>query len=220
MSAHHIDRVGEDGPLITPVDVAPLPVRGQKRVPIMSEAVKSFKPARTLDTERDNGEGVALATSRLIYGAEDCTYEDDDGNEKPSPVVGFLMGIEEFKPGGGRAFKGAIIRLTERCLGRNAKKEVVEAQPGEEIIVPLNLKLESLKDYAQDDSVVVEIGIFPEEKVKNAGTGHDMWTFLTKAYRIAPRSTVSLDFVREGLLRAKEGGGALTSKNGAGQLPA
>ncbi len=130
---------------------------------------------------------VELRLDRTMYAAESCGKV---------PVVGFLVDLLDMPPidmgrEGKRDWKAFVIKLTHATKGLDRDKNVVDVEPGEEIIMPATTQIASaLSRFARDPVAMHEVGIEPKEKL-DLGDDRSFWTYRVIATKkTEPRGAV------------------------------
>jgi len=116
---------------------------------------------------------VELRLERTMYAAEACGQV---------PVVGFLVDLLDMPQidmgrDGKRDWQAFVIKLTHATKGRDREENIVDVEPGEEIIMPATFQIATaLARFARDPEVMHEVGIEPKAKV-DIGGGKNFWTY-------------------------------------------
>jgi len=116
---------------------------------------------------------VELRLERTMYAAEACGQV---------PVVGFLVDLLDMPPidmgrDGKRDWRAFVIKLTHATKGRDRDENIVDVEPGEEIIMPATFQIATaLARFARDPAVMHEVGIEPKSKI-DIGGGKFFWTY-------------------------------------------
>lgn len=116
---------------------------------------------------------VELRLERTMYAAEACGQV---------PVVGFLVDLIDMPPidmgkDGMRDWKAFVIKLTHQTKGKDREDNIVDVEPGEEIVMPATYQIAAaLARFARDPEVMHEVGIEPKTKL-DIGGGKNFWTY-------------------------------------------
>ena len=116
---------------------------------------------------------VELRLERTMYAAEACGQV---------PVVGYLVDLLDMPPidmgrDGKRDWQAFVIKLTHGTKGRDRDENIVDVEPGEEIIMPATFQIATaLARFARDPAVMHEVGIEPKSKI-DIGGGKNFWTY-------------------------------------------
>lgn len=116
---------------------------------------------------------VELRLERTMYAAEACGQV---------PVVGFLVDLIDMPAidmgkDGMRDWKAFVIKLTHQTKGKDREDNIVDVEPGEEIVMPATYQIAAaLARFARDPEVMHEVGIEPKTKL-DIGGGKNFWTY-------------------------------------------
>lgn len=123
--------------------------------------------------------GTELRLERTIYAAEACG---------DVPLCGFIVDLLDMPAIEGgknkqtgememRDWKAFVFRATYATKGLDREKNVVDVEPGEEIIIPATFQIEAaLGRFARDPKVMHEIALKPKAKI-DLGGGKTMWQY-------------------------------------------
>ena len=117
---------------------------------------------------------VELRLERTIYAADECG---------DVPLVGFLVDLLDMPPipqgrnEPARDWQAFVFKVTHKTKGKDREGNIVDVEPGEEVITPATFQIQAaLARFARDPKVMHEIGLQPKAKI-DIGGGKNFWTY-------------------------------------------
>ncbi len=142
--------------------------------PNKNQAAQNAADVNLLDLLLKGEGAVELRLERTIYGAEGCGEV---------PVAGYIIDLLDMPPipqgrnEPPRDWQAFVFKATYKTKGVDREKNVVDVEPGEEILVPATFQIQAaLARFARDAKVMHEVALQPKAKI-DIGGGKNFWTY-------------------------------------------
>lgn len=117
---------------------------------------------------KDDAEFVTIITQRYMYNAEACMEV---------ALVGYLLNRLPMPPIKGRSWDAFLVRTTRPTKAVDRDGNVVEVNPGDEVLIPATFTLATVMNKASTNpDACYEVRIKPTKKI-DIGGGHEMWEY-------------------------------------------
>lgn len=138
------------------------------------QAAKNASDMNLLDLLLKGAGAVELRLERTIYAAEECGAV---------PLAGFIIDLLDMPPipqGANRPardWQAFVFKATYKTKGKSRGGDIVDVEPGEEVIIPATYQIQAaLARFARDPKVMHEIALQPKEKI-DIGGDREFWTY-------------------------------------------
>lgn len=120
------------------------------------------------------GGGTELRLERTIYAAEECG---------DVALAGFIVDLLDMPPipqgrnEPARDWQAFVFKTTYKTKGKDREGNIVDVEPGEEVIIPATFQIQAaLARFARDPVNMHEIALQPKSKI-DIGGGKSFWTY-------------------------------------------
>lgn len=138
------------------------------------QAAQNASDVNLLDLLLKQAGAVELRLERTIYAAEECGEV---------PLAGFIIDLIDMPPipqgrnEPARDWQAFVFKATYKTKGSDREKNIVDVEPGEEVIIPATFQIQAaLARFARDPKVMHEIALQPKAKI-DIGGGKNFWTY-------------------------------------------
>lgn len=139
-----------------------------------NQAAQNASDVNLLDLLLKQAGAVELRLERTIYAAEECGEV---------PLAGFIVDLLDMPPipqgrnEAPRDWQAFVFKVTYKTKGKDREANIVDVEPGEEVIIPATFQIQAaLARFARDPKVMHEIALQPKTKI-DIGGGKNFWTY-------------------------------------------